>query len=88
MNVETLKDEEGFLEVKLSGEDLGVASLVVERLLHNKSVAFAGAKLDHPIKGNPVITVKAKNAKKELQKAVSEVAKDMDKLQKELEKAK
>ena len=88
MTVEVLKEDGDFLEVLLQGEDLGLANRIVEELLQNKSVSFAAAKLDHPIKGNPIITVKSKDAKKELSKAVASVAKDLQGIKVELEKVK
>ncbi len=88
MDVELLESEKHLLKVKLKGEDLGFASLVVEKLLAEKTVSFASAAFDHPLKGNPVITVKAPDAKKQLVKALDAVADDLAELRGALKKAK
>ena len=76
MKVEVVKDEKEFLEVMLAGEDLGVANLIVEKILESGG-SFAAASVDHPIKGNPIIRIKAKNPKERLAKAVDSVGKDL-----------
>ncbi len=88
MEIEILEGEKERFDVKLLGEDLGFANAIVEKLLASKSVSFAAAEYDHPMKGNPVIRVKAKDAKKELVHAIEAVEKDLEDAKKQLEKMK
>lgn len=79
--VATADKEKDCLEITLEGEDLGLANLVAGELVSNGSVQFAHAALDHPITANPVIRVKAKDAKKELVgKAAEKIAKQFAEL--------
>ena len=86
MKLEFLKDEKDEVKVKLVGEDKAVCALVVEKLAGEKEVEFAGCTDDHPLLGNPVITVKGKGAKKHLNEAIDEVKKDLKELQKQVDK--
>ncbi len=86
MKLEFLTDEKDEVKVKLLGEDKAICALVVEKLVANKDVEFAGCNDDHPLLGNPVITVKGKGAKKSLAEAVDEVKKDLKELEKQVEK--
>ena len=87
MDVSFVKKEKDEWQVKLAGVDLGFASLVAERLLQSKSVLFAAAVLDHPLKGNPMLTVRAKDPAKELGKAIEAVNEDLSALGSALKKA-
>jgi DNA-directed RNA polymerase subunit L len=80
MNVQIVKEEKDFVEVKLSGEDLGLANLVAQELVSSGAAEFAYASLDHPITANPVLRVRAKDAKKEIARAAAAVAKKLDAL--------
>jgi DNA-directed RNA polymerase subunit L len=77
MPVEVLAKGEGKLELMLRGEDIGFANLVVHELLKSKAVGFASAIYDHPMTGNPVIKILAKDPKKELEKALNSVKKQV-----------
>ncbi len=88
MKLEVLTDDKNRFDVLLHGEDLGFANTIVEKLLESKAVTFASAELDHPLKGNPIIRVKAKDAKKELSKAVAAVEKDLQEMLEKIEKLK
>lgn len=78
MTTEILVEEERKLELMLRGEDIGFANLVVQELLKSKSVGFASATYDHPMTGNPVIKILAKEPKKELEKALNHVRKQAE----------
>jgi DNA-directed RNA polymerase subunit L len=78
MNVEIIKEEKDFIEVRLKGEDLGLANMVAQELVSTGAAEFAYAALDHPITANPVLRVRAKDAKKEIAKASAAVAKKLD----------
>ncbi|MFH0972155.1 MAG: RpoL/Rpb11 RNA polymerase subunit family protein [Candidatus Micrarchaeota archaeon] len=86
MEVKVLKDEDGYLEVMLMQEDLGFANLVVDRLLESRGVGFAASAYEHPLKGNPIIKVKAKDPHKELKKALEGVKEELEKFEKALKK--
>jgi DNA-directed RNA polymerase subunit L len=88
LKIEVLNSEKDRFDVLLHGEDLGFANMIVEKLLESKSVSFAAAEYDHPIKGNPIIRVKAKDAKKELAKAVESVEKELSEARAQLAKLK
>ena len=64
-----------------------LSNLVAERLLESKNVSFAAAVLDHPLKGNPLLTVRAKAPHKELAKAIEAVHEDLSALASSLKKA-
>ncbi len=86
MKIEFLKDEKEEVKVKLVTGDKGLCSLVVEKLAANKDIEFAGCADDHPLLGNPVITVNGKSAKKHLIDAVEEVKKELKDAEKAVEK--
>jgi len=80
MNVQIIREDKDFVEVKLAGEDLGLANMVAQELVSSGAAEFAYASLDHPITANPVIRVRAKDAKKEIAKAAAAVARKLDSL--------
>ena len=80
MNVQIIKEEKDFLEVKLAGEDLGLANMVAQELISSGSAEFAYAALDHPITTNPVIRVRAKDGQKAIAKAAAACAKKLEAL--------
>ncbi len=77
MEVTFVKKEKDEWQLKLHGVDLGFANLVADRLLQSKSVSFAAAVLDHPLKGNPILTVRAKDPAKEFEKALTGLNDDL-----------
>lgn len=86
--IEIIRENDDETEFALKGENLGIANLVVEKLLTFKSVSFAATKVDHPLFNNPHIVVRAKNPKAELKKAFEEVVEDAKGLEKEIKKLK
>ncbi|MEW5955582.1 MAG: DNA-directed RNA polymerase subunit L [Candidatus Micrarchaeota archaeon] len=84
--IEVVKEDDDVLEVALKGENPGLANLVAERLLESKGVSFAASKVDHPLFGNPHLVIKAKDPRKELKKALEELADEFKALQKEVKK--
>ncbi|MBI5226145.1 hypothetical protein HY994_02810 [Candidatus Micrarchaeota archaeon] len=71
-----LEDEKGSLKILMEGMDIGAAQALAEQLLENKDVTFAAAVYDHPTKRNPVLHVKGKNLKKEVQKALDAMSEE------------
>ena len=80
MNVQIIKEEKDFVEVKLVGEDLGLANMVAQELVSSGAAEFAYAALDHPITTNPVIRVRGKDGQKAIAKAAAACAKKLDAL--------
>ncbi|MBI5036934.1 hypothetical protein HZC09_06365 [Candidatus Micrarchaeota archaeon] len=66
-----LEEERGSIKMLLERFDQGYANALVEKLLESKDITFASALYDHPTKRNPVVTVKGKNLKKEINSAIS-----------------
>ncbi len=87
MDIKVLKEEDNFLELMLVGEDVGFANVVVDRLAQSKGVTFAAAAYEHPLRGNPIIRLKAKAPHKELKKALESVKEDLEDFEKTLKKA-
>ena len=82
-----IADEKEYLEAEFERQDVGFFNLVVEKLLESKGVSFAAAAYDHPLKGNTVLKVRAKDAKKELHKALEETGFELQQFAKALGKA-
>jgi len=85
MNVKVLSKEKEYLELKLEGEDEGFANWLAHKLLEGKSATFASGTVDHPITANPVLRIRAKDAKKEMHKALKEMQVELKELAKKLE---
>lgn len=68
--VDFTTDEKGELVAVLHDCDLGLANLIVEKLLEDKSVGFAAVDYAHPTQRTPVLKVKGKNPKKSVATAV------------------
>ncbi len=80
MNVEILKDEKDYVEIRFPGEDLGMANLIAHDLVSTGAATFAAASLDHPITANPVLRVRGKDPKKEIAKSAERLAKKLSEL--------
>ncbi len=77
--MEVVKNEKDSLEI-LVKEDIGIGNKLVTEMLKSKKVEFAAATIDHPLKGNLILKVKADNPKKELLAAIEQVQADLKKL--------
>lgn len=86
MEIKVLKDEDDYLEIMLMNEDAGFGNLIASKLLEAKSVTYAASSYEHPLKGNPIIKVKAKDTHKELKHALKAVVEDLEEFQKALKK--
>lgn len=80
MELKILKDEKDELEVEL--DNVTLAEVLRVYLNEDSDVSFVAWKREHPTK-NPVLKVKAKNPKKAIKDAVSTVAKELDKIEKD-----
>jgi len=82
--MEVTKDEKNYLELLIK-EDIGFGNKIVGELLKSKKVELATAMIDHPLKGNIVLKIKAENPKKELIDAIKSIKDELKKLGAELE---
>jgi DNA-directed RNA polymerase subunit L len=87
MKVEYIKDEKNDAEIEI--DNLTIAELLRVYLSKSDSVSFVAWKRDHPTK-NPVLKIKTegKTARKAVEAAISQIDKDLEKLQGEFKKAK
>jgi len=72
MEAKFITKEKDALEVQLTGCDEGMARLIAEVLSENKKVGYASVSLDHPLTANPVLHIKAPNAKEAVEKAIEQ----------------
>lgn len=86
MNVKVVSKEKEYLELRLEGEDEGLANWIAHKILEGKGATSASGVSDHPITANPVLRIRAKDAKKELHKALGSIREELDELEKRLEK--
>jgi len=68
-----LKNTKTELEIEVTGETHSLCNVLRKTLMDDKSVDSAAYVIDHPIVGEPVLYIKAKNPKKSLQKAAETV---------------
>jgi DNA-directed RNA polymerase subunit L len=87
MEIKILKSDKEDLELEL--ESLTIVEILRVYLNKDSSVVLAAWKRDHPTK-NPVLKVKTKGkaAIKAVKDAISELTKDLDKVEKDFEKIK
>ncbi len=64
-----LKNTKTELEIEITGETHSLCNALRKTLMEDKGVESAAYVIDHPIVGEPVLYIKAKNPKKSLQKA-------------------
>ena len=86
MDAKFLTKEKDFVEVQLTDCDEGLARLIVDKLEQNKKVGFASCALDHPLTANPVLRVKASNAKEALEKGVEAALEEIEEAHKKAKK--
>lgn len=82
MNLEIIKSEKNFLELKYTGDAHTILNLIKRRLLEDKSVEFAGYNKPHPLKEESVLVIRTKkgNPEKTLKNAVKSIVKDLQSL--------
>jgi DNA-directed RNA polymerase subunit L len=68
-NIEILKNTKTELEIKVPGESHTICNLLRKYLMEDEDVKYAVYGIDHPIVGEPIITIKA-NPKKSPKKAI------------------
>ena len=87
MEITILKNEKDEIELEL--ESLTIAEILRVYLNKDSTVTFAAWKREHPTK-KPTLLVKTKGetARKAIDDAVSEITKDLDKVESEFKKMK
>ncbi|VVB82147.1 DNA-directed RNA polymerase subunit L [uncultured archaeon] len=87
MELKILKSEKEEIEIEF--ENLTIAEILRIYLNKDSAVTFAAWKREHPTK-RPILLVKTKGktAKKAIDEAVSEITKDLDKVESEFKKMK
>ena len=87
MEIQILKSSKDEIELEL--ENLTIAEILRVYLNKDSGVTFAAWKREHPTK-KPILLVKTKGktAKKAIQDAVTEIEKDLDKLEIDFKKMK
>ncbi|MEM2873868.1 MAG: RpoL/Rpb11 RNA polymerase subunit family protein [Candidatus Nanoarchaeia archaeon] len=90
MEIEILKEEKDFLELKFSEIDHGLLNMIKEALWKQSGVELASFRLDHPEISKPVFILRTKNkdAKKVWNLAIDSLSNELDKLDKEVKKLK
>ena len=85
MEAKFLTKEKDLVEVQVNDCDEGMMRLIVGKLSADKKVGFIAVTLDHPLTSNPVLRVKAANAKEAIEKAIDA---SMDEITEALKKSK
>lgn len=82
MNIEIIKSEKGFLELKFDADAHTILNLLKRRLLDNKSVIFVGYNKPHPLIDTSTLVIKTKGTdpKKILKNEISVLEKELKKL--------
>lgn len=85
MDVEILSQEKDTLKLEIS--NLTIAEILKTYLNKYPEVSFAAWKREHPTK-NPVLSIKAKNPKKIVKDAISDIKKELEKIEKDFSRLK
>lgn len=73
-----IKDTKNELEIEITGETHTLCNALRKTLMADKDVESAAYSIDHPIIGEPVLYIKAKNPKKSLKKAAESIKNQCD----------
>jgi len=73
-----IKDTKNELEIEITGETHTLCNTLRKTLMADKEVESAAYSIDHPIIGEPVLYIKAKNPRKSLKKAAETIKKQCD----------
>lgn len=76
--MKVIKDTKNELEIEITGETHTLCNALRRTLMEDKDVQSASYNIDHPIVGEPVLYIKAKNPKKSLKKAAETIKKQCD----------
>ena len=73
--MKVIKDTKNELELEITGETHTLCNSLRKTLMEDKDVESAAYVISHPIVGQPVLYIKAKNPKKSLKKAAETIKK-------------
>lgn len=82
MEAKFLTKEKDVVEVQINDCDEGMVRFIVDKLSQDRKVGFATVTLDHPLTSNPVLRVKASNAKESIEKAIEKALDEIEEAQK------
>ncbi len=87
MDIKIIKNEKNEIEVEI--DDITIAEILRVYLNKDSAVNFAAWKQEHPTK-NPILKVKTKDktAKKAINDAVTQITKELDKIESDFKKLK
>ncbi len=84
-----IKNETKELQLEFENGDLTIPDLLAAELRENDGVEFAGVTKDHPETGKPLLVIKSKkSAKSDLAKAIEKLDKEFEDLKDQLSKKK
>lgn len=86
MKVDIKEESKDKLLFNIDGEDHTLCNLLVKKLNENKDVIRATYSIDHPLVGIPEVMVEAKDAKAAVKKAIADLLKSAEELNKEASK--
>lgn len=87
MKINVKKNESKELDIEFDTLDITIPDLIVNELLANDNVEFAGVSKDHPETGKPLLVVKSKrSAKNDLLKALEGIDSEFTELREQLSK--
>ncbi|KZX11393.1 DNA-directed RNA polymerase subunit L [Methanobrevibacter filiformis] len=87
-DMEPLKNTKTELEIKMPGESHSICNVLRKYLMEDESVRYAVYGIDHPIVGEPILTIKAnqkKSSKNALLKASTKLKEQTEEFKKILE---
>jgi DNA-directed RNA polymerase subunit L len=89
MKIEIKKEESKELDIEFETSDFTIPDLIVNELLSNSDVEFAGVSKDHPETGKPLLVLKSKkSAKSDLMKALEGIDEKFTEFKEQLSKKK
>jgi DNA-directed RNA polymerase subunit L len=77
-SIEIINDITLELEVIVHNESHGICNALRNKLMKNKDVEYAVYNIDHPLIGEPIMTIKTKRGKRP-KKVLVKAAKDLNK---------
>ena len=87
MKLKILNERDNYLELEIednAGDPHTIPSLISFYLNQDKTVEFAAYKPPHPLRGNPIIIIRAKNPKNAFKKAIKKAIKELEEIEREL----
>jgi DNA-directed RNA polymerase subunit L len=89
MMIEIIEQKKNFLKFTLKGETATICNFIKKELYNDKNVKFAGYNVDHPLTSEPIFLLETKgnnDPKKAILTAITNLQKNLDKLEKEVKK--